>query len=63
VVVNAGLWLGDPDVDAVTRICNDINAEQYTREQSFALARGTWCPFNSQNTALWRGVIPAYCLR
>ncbi len=28
VVANAGLWLGDPDVDAVTRICNDICAVQ-----------------------------------
>lgn len=42
VVVNAGLWLGDPDVDAVTRLCNDISAVRYTREASFALARRTW---------------------
>lgn len=27
-----------------------------------ALAAGTWAPFNSQNTALWRDVIPAYFL-
>ena len=26
VVVNAGLWLDDPDVDAITRLCNDICA-------------------------------------
>ena len=62
VAVNAGLWLDDPDVDAITRLCNDISAKRYTRETSFALAPGTWCPFNSQNTAVWREAIPAYCL-
>lgn len=62
VVVNAGLWLDDPDVDAITRLCNDISAVEYTREESFSMAKGTWCPFNSQNTALSREMIPAYCL-
>ena len=27
-VVNAGLWLDDPDVDAITRLCNDIVATE-----------------------------------
>eukprot|EP00290_Baffinella_frigidus_P006617 CAMPEP_0180124328 /NCGR_PEP_ID=MMETSP0986-20121125/4591_1 /TAXON_ID=697907 /ORGANISM="non described non described, Strain CCMP2293" /LENGTH=370 /DNA_ID=CAMNT_0022063657 /DNA_START=35 /DNA_END=1147 /DNA_ORIENTATION=- len=62
VVVNGGLWLDDPDVDAITRLCNDISAVRYTREESFTMAKGTWCPFNSQNTAIAREVIPAYCL-
>eukprot|EP00286_Rhodomonas_abbreviata_P007093 CAMPEP_0181335434 /NCGR_PEP_ID=MMETSP1101-20121128/26829_1 /TAXON_ID=46948 /ORGANISM="Rhodomonas abbreviata, Strain Caron Lab Isolate" /LENGTH=375 /DNA_ID=CAMNT_0023445553 /DNA_START=8 /DNA_END=1135 /DNA_ORIENTATION=- len=62
VVVNAGLWLDDPDVDAITRLCNDISAVRYTREDSFALGRATWCPFNSQNTAIAREAIPGYCL-
>ncbi len=42
VVANGGLWLGDPDVDAVTRLCNDISAVRYTREGNFTLARRTW---------------------
>jgi len=29
VVVNGGLWLDDPDVDAITRLCNDISAVRY----------------------------------
>jgi len=62
VLVNAGLWLDDPDVDAITRLCNDISAVAYTRETSFTMARHTWCPFNSQNTTLSRELIPAYCL-
>lgn len=93
VVVNAGLWLDDPDVDAITRLCNDICAtrsalprvlraanaiassfmrarqsiepavslmaatacghlRRYNRTESFATEKGTWSPFNSQNTAL-----------
>jgi hypothetical protein len=83
-VVNAGLWLDDPDVDAITRLCNDIVATEYdaacaalcaayrlpaltvlsryTRDSSYVMANGTWCPFNSQNTALHRDLIPAYVL-
>ena len=62
VVVNAGLWLDDPDVDAITRLTNDISAVRYTKDESFTMQKGTWCPFNSQNTAMARDIIPAYCL-
>jgi hypothetical protein len=65
VVVNAGLWLEDPDIDALTRLYfpnQPINALEYTRAENFALAPHTWSPFNSQNTALHRDVIPAYFL-
>jgi hypothetical protein len=62
VVVNAGLWLDDPDVDAITRLTNDISATRYTKDESFTMQKGTWCPFNSQNTAMAREIIPAYCL-
>jgi glycosyltransferase involved in cell wall biosynthesis len=63
-VVNAGLWLDDPDVDAVTRLCFPVCAtgpsDRY--RDRLALAPGTWAPFNSQNTALLRELIPAYLL-
>lgn len=63
VAVNAGLWLDDPDIDAMTRLERPIVVQGlragYTR---FALQPGTWSPFNSQNTALCRAVIPAYFL-
>jgi len=64
VVVNAGLWLDDPDVDALARLCFPVTAtgpsERY-RERA-ACAVGTWAPFNSQNTALAREALPAYLL-
>lgn len=65
VAVNAGFWLGDPDIDAMTRLyylAEPIDAIKYKRNDSFALEKGTWSPFNSQNTALTRETIPAYFL-
>jgi Reversibly glycosylated polypeptide len=61
VVVNAGLWLDEPDVDAVTRLAAPVRTTGF-RGGNFALAPGSWSPFNSQNTALHRDVIPAYFL-
>jgi reversibly glycosylated polypeptide len=62
VVVNAGLWLNNPDTDAITRLERKLNVVgfKYNMPHSIALAPGTWSPFNCQNTALARDVIPAY---
>lgn len=62
IVVNAGFWLGEPDVDAVTRLANPIKVIGYKLDKNFTLDVDTWAPFNSQNTALHRDVIPAYFL-
>lgn len=59
VRVNAGLWLGDPDVDAVTRLALDPRARA-ARAGEAVLGRRTWAPVNSQNTALHREALPAY---
>ncbi len=64
-VANAGLWLGEPDVDALERLqyFNDpTTATKWNRKDNIAIAKGTWTPFNSQNTALLRRAIPAYFL-
>lgn len=58
VAVNAGLWLGNPDVDAITRLERPLNT--VAGFGNFGLMPGTWSPFNCQNTALARRVIPAY---
>jgi len=34
-IVNAGLWLDDPDVDAITRLCNDIVATECHSRPAF----------------------------
>jgi hypothetical protein len=64
IVVNAGLWLGDPDIDAMTRLyyLNDPIDSISFSGNDIALDKDTWSPFNSQNTALHRSVIPAYFL-
>jgi hypothetical protein len=41
-IVNAGLWLDDPDVDAITRLCNDIVA---TECDALALPLFAFCIF------------------
>lgn len=64
VVVNAGLWLEAPDIDAVTWLDLPIRTTAYrpTYPDGIALAHNTWAPFNSQNTALAAEVLPAYFL-
>jgi hypothetical protein len=59
VAVNAGLWSGDPDVDAATRLVTRCEARE-NFNQSLLLAPGTLMPINTQNTALIREAIPAY---
>lgn len=57
--VNAGLWLDDPDVDAISRLSlrPTVNAANGT---DVVLGPDTWSPINSQNTAIRRDAIPAY---
>ncbi len=64
VAVSAGLWLDDPDVDAITRLTCAIRTLSIKPEYPARLATaiGTLSPFNSQNTALARDLIPAYFL-
>ena len=64
VAVNAGLWLDNPDIDALTRMERQpvVRGFKPTSPTRFCLSEGTWSPFNSQNTALTREAIPAYFL-
>jgi hypothetical protein len=57
--INAGLWLGDPDLDAPTWMAAPVAAKSFGG-RSVVLGPGTWSPINSQNTALHRDAIPAY---
>jgi hypothetical protein len=58
VRINAGMWAGDPDADAITWLSNPYKSQ--TSFGSVVLAPDTWCPINSQNTAVHRDFIPAY---
>lgn len=61
IVANAGLWLGAPDVDATAHLEEPIHVtalEPIAGSRVCALAPGTWCPVNSQNTAFDAAVLP-----
>ncbi|MFC1931527.1 hypothetical protein ACFLXJ_04945 [Chloroflexota bacterium] len=62
VVANSGFWLGDPDIDASSRLFWPIRVTGMRPEvePNFGLYPGTWCPFNNQSTAMAREILPAY---
>jgi len=62
VIVNSGFWLDDPDIDASSRLFWPICVTGMKKDlgDNFGLFPGTWCPFNNQNTAMHREVLPAY---
>lgn len=62
VVVNSGLVLGDPDIDAISRLFWPIRvlAMKPAFEPRFGLHPGTWTSFNNQNSAYSRDLIPVY---
>jgi len=63
IVVNVGLWLGDPDVDTITRMEESFNVRGVKDpEARLVLARGTMSPFNSQNTAFSIELLPCLYL-
>ncbi len=57
--VNAGLWTIDPDIDGMTWLVANPRVTGFKGE-SVVLARDTWSPINTQNTALRREAIAAY---
>jgi hypothetical protein len=59
VRLNAGLWLEEPDVDAITRLAVPAKIESFAGP-SVLLGRNTWAPINSQNTSLHSDLVPAY---
>lgn len=59
VGINVGLWLGEPDVDAVSRLEAGYDVHGLRSEPCFLGPRERM-PINSQNTALVWHAIPAY---
>ena len=59
VGANAGLWIGDPDIDAISRNFSSCKAQSWGGRK-LVLAQNTWTPINSQNTAIVRELLPAY---
>jgi hypothetical protein len=64
VAVNGGLWINDPDIDALTRLERPLKTSGMKNgwPKAFALALGTWSPWNCQNTAISAEALPSYFL-
>jgi len=58
VYINAGMWRGDPDIDAMTWLHHGQQVD--VSRGRFSLASQSWCPINSQNTAVHRDLMGAY---
>lgn len=59
VGLNLGLWVGDPDFDALTWLSVPTKSTSF-KGNSFLLGRQMWTPINSQNTAVHRDVMSSY---
>jgi len=59
--VIAGLPLGSPDVDAVTRLAKNPFVRSYP-DRNVVLDKGTMCPYDTQNTIIVRDLMPANML-
>jgi hypothetical protein len=63
VRMNVGLWLQEPDLDAITWLAAPVRAKSF-KGDSVLLGQNTWSPINTQNTALHRDLIVSYyCVR
>jgi hypothetical protein len=60
-LVQANLWTGAPDVDAIYRMINP-NGEIFNQPELDPITSRKQMPFNSQNTILDRSIIPYYYL-
>jgi hypothetical protein len=47
----------NPDVDAIYRLILPL-PQNFAKDVCVALARGSWSPFNSQNTMWWKYAAP-----
>jgi hypothetical protein len=60
IMLNEGLWVGEPDIDAITRLERNAEITGLKNYKTIALDIGTFSPINSQNTAFHAAFLPAY---
>ena len=56
--IQQGLANGDPDVDAIFRLTRTLPLDLEITNTAYALGKGSWCPFGSQNTTWFREAFP-----
>tara|TARA_B100000315_G_scaffold247429_1_gene276103 strand:+ start:727 stop:1851 length:1125 start_codon:yes stop_codon:yes gene_type:complete len=60
ISINAGFYVNNPDVDAITRIDNPAKIISYDLKKDYAADNGTFICINSQNTSFAKKVLPCY---
>lgn len=65
-LIQQGLADQNPDVDAIWRLVHPEPTQFFDQHRKVIIGRGSWCPFNSQNTAWFPAAfpllyLPAYC--
>lgn len=55
--IQQGLADDNPDVDAIYRLTCPL-PQKFRSNGAVAVGRGSWCPFNSQNTTWWSDAFP-----
>lgn len=55
--IQQGLADENPDVDAIYRLILPLPIS-FEIDRRIILGEGVWCPFNSQNTTIWRDAFP-----
>lgn len=63
--IQQGLADDNPDTDAIYRLTLPL-PQTFRKDRRVAMTNGSWCPFNSQNTAWWPDAfellyLPSYC--
>ncbi len=56
--IQQGLANDQPDVDAIFRLAHQVPSLYFNKHAPVLLGAGSWCPFNSQNTAWFREAFP-----
>jgi len=66
IIANEGLWVDSPDVDVIALLnYGDLKVVNFNSSlfgNNFILEKGTWCPLNTQNTAIAREALPSFFL-
>tara|TARA_B100000989_G_scaffold112897_1_gene82920 strand:- start:907 stop:2100 length:1194 start_codon:yes stop_codon:yes gene_type:complete len=60
IIANCGYILGDPDIDATSRLFWPIETLKVKSQTHFALSNENFFPLNDQNTSVGKSYIPLY---
>lgn len=61
VAINLGLWINDPDVDAITHLALPVKITGFNASrEKVMVGRHVYCPIDSQNTSVSRTALVAY---